>query len=172
MKRLFLLAALTTMLGGPVAAGDARCLVDNLPADKRAQVQAAYERSVDEGLATSLYSEEDFDVMLAACQVATADEAQLTAAAQALAGYEAERGVALWLKANRDIDDRTLEGVWKASRVSDPAVAAQAAQDEDLAASLILELAGRLGLEAREDLSNLAAYVSARLLRQESERRF
>ena len=172
MKRLIPLAGLVAMLGGPAAAGDARCLIDNLPAEKRAQVEAVYARSVDEGLATSLYSEEDFEVMLAACKVATADEAQLTAAAQALAGYEAEHGVALWLKANRDIDDRTLQAVWRASRLSDPAVAARASEDDNLTAMLVLDLAGKLGLEAQEDLGALAAYVSARLLRQDSERRF
>lgn len=163
---------LATILAGPAAAGDARCLLDNLPADKRAQVEATYARSVDEGLATSLYSEEDFEAMLAACKVATGDEAQLNAAAQALAGYEAESGVALWLKANRDIDDRTLQAVWRASRLSDPAVAARASNDDDLTAMLVLDLAGKLGLEAQEDLGALAAYVSARLLRQDSERRF
>lgn len=172
MRRLILPAVLAAMLAGPAAAGDARCLLAALPADKRAQVEETYARSVDEGLATSPYSEEDFEAMLAACGVSAQDEALLTAAARALAGYEAERGVALWLKANRDIDDRTLERVWKASRLSDPAVAAKASQDDNLTASLILELAGRLGLEAQEDLSNLAAYVSARLLRQDSESRF
>jgi hypothetical protein len=165
-------ALLLVVWAAPAAAGDARCLIDNLPADKRAQVEAAYARSVDEGLASSVYSEEDFEAMLAACKVPVTDEAQLTAAAQALAGYEAETGVALWLKANRDIDERTLQGVWKASRLSDPAVADRAASDEDLTANLILELAGKLGLEAQEDLSNLAAYVSGRLMRQDSERKF
>ena len=62
--------------------------------------------------------------------------------------------------------------MWQASRLSDPAVAARASEDDNLTASLILDLAGRLGLEAQEDLSNLAAYVSARLLRQDSERKF
>lgn len=172
MKRLIPFTVLAAMLGGPVAAGDARCLLDNLPADKRAQVEAIYARSVDEGLATSLYSEDDFEVMLAACRVAVDDEAQLTAAAQALAGYETENGVALWLETNRDIDAPTLEGVWKASRLADPAVAARASGDDELTKTLIYELAGKLGLDTPGDLDNLAAYVSARLLRQDSERKF
>ena len=172
MKRLIPLVVLAAALAGPAAAGDVRCLVDNLPADKRAQVEATYARSVDEGLAASLYSEEDFEAMLAACKVAVGDEAQLTAAAQALAGYEAENGVALWLKANRDIDERTLQAVWRASRLSDPAVAARASSDDELTRTLIYELAGKLGLDTPGDLDNLAAYVSARLLRQDSERKF
>ncbi len=176
MRRLIpltLLIAASLAFGAPLAvAGDARCLLAALPADKRAQVEAAYARNVEEGLGTSLYSEADFEAMLAACKVSITDEGQLNAAAQALAGYEAETGAALWLKANRDIDDRTLQAVWRASRLSDPAVAARAVGDESLTANLILELAGKLGLEAQEDLSNLAAYVSARLLRQDSESRF
>ncbi|RYF94415.1 MAG: hypothetical protein EON95_05455 [Caulobacteraceae bacterium] len=172
MKRLLPLIALALVCAGPAMAGDARCLVDNLPADKRAQVEAAYARSVDEGLASSVYSEEDFEAMLTACKVSMTDDAQLTAAAKALAGYEAETGVALWLKANRDIDDRTLQGVWRATRLADPAVVDRAATDENLTANLVLELAAKLGLEAQEDLSNLAAYVSGRLMRQDSERRF
>ena len=175
MKRLIplgLLIASGLLLAGPAAAGDARCLMEHLPADKRAQVEALYARSVDEGLASSLYSEADFEAMLAACEVPLDNSDQLTAAAQALAGYEAETGVALWLKTNRDIDERTLQGVWKASRLADPAVAEAASGDEDLAATLVFELAAKLGLEDQEDLGALAAYVSARLLRQVSERKF
>jgi hypothetical protein len=167
-----LAAVLGVLLGGPAAAGDVRCLMEHLPADKRAQVEAMYARSVEEGLASSLYSDADFEAMLAACKIPIADTDRLTAAAQALAGYEAETGVALWLKANRDIDDRTLQTVWQASRLADPAVAEEASSDDQLVATLALELAAKLGLEDQEDLTNLAAYVSARLLRQVSERRF
>ncbi|MDB5470911.1 MAG: hypothetical protein JWR84_2471 [Caulobacter sp.] len=172
MKRLIPLIAVLAVLAGPAAAGDVRCLMEHLPAEKRAEVEALYARSVDEGLASSLYSEADFEAMLAACKVATDDETRLTAAAQALAGYEAETGVALWLKTNRDIDDHTLQGVWSASRLADPTVAEAASGDEALAATLVFELAAKLGLEDQEDLGNLAAYVSARLLRQTSERKF
>lgn len=172
VRRLIPLAALGVLLAGPAAAGDVRCLIDHLPADKRAQVEALYARDVDEGLASSLYSEDDFEAMLAACKVSATDTEQLAAAAQALAGYEAETGVALWLKTNRDIDDRTLQGVWKASRLSDPATAEAATSDDSLTAELVFELAGKLGLEDQQDIGNLAAYVSARLLRQASERRF
>jgi hypothetical protein len=176
MTRLFPLALLialaATLPASPAAAGDVRCLMANLPADKRAQVEALYARSVDEGLASSLYSEADFEAMLTACHVSTQDEGQLSAAAQALAGYEAETGVALWLKTNRDIDDATLQKVWRASRAADPAVAEKALTDQDVVAQLVYELAAKLGLDDEEDLGNLAAYVSARLLRQANETRF
>lgn len=162
----------TTLLASPAAAGDVRCLMEHLPADKRAKVEALYARSVDEGLASSLYSEADFEAMLSACHVSTQDEGRLTAAAQALAGYEAETGVALWLKANRDIDEATLQKVWRASRAADPAVAEQALTSQDVVAELVFELAAKLGLEDEEDLGNLAAYVTARLLRQANEARF
>eukprot|EP01030_Chromulinospumella_sphaerica_P009246 gene9246-9056_t len=172
MKRLIPLMGALALLAGPAAAGDVRCLMEHLPADKRAQVEALYARDVDEGLASSVYSEADFEAMLAACKVPTEDATMLTAAAQALAGYEAETGVALWLKTNRDIDQRTLQGVWSASRLADPAVAEAAVDDEALASTLVYELAAKLGLDDQEDLGNLAAYVSARLLRQSSERKF
>ena len=174
MTRWIWLTALAAalLLAGPAAAGDALCLMDHLPADKRAEVEAMYARSVDEGLASSLYSEADFEAMLAGCNIAASDADRLTAAAQALAGYETETGVALWLKANRDIDDRTLQAVWSASRLADPAVAEAAAADDEMVAGLVYELAAKLGLEDQEDLTNLGAYVSARLLRQASERKF
>lgn len=172
MIRLIPLAWLAALLAGPAAAGDVQCLMKNLPAEKRAQVEALYARSVDDGLASSLYSEADFEAALNACKVDTADEARLTAVGQALAGYEAETGVALWLKTNRDIDEATLQRVWKASRLADPAVAEAATADQDMIVGLTLDLAARLGLEDQEDLGNLGAYVSARLLRQAAERRF
>lgn len=172
MTRLIPLALALVLLAGPAAAGDVRCLMEHLPADKRAQVEALYARDVDEGLASSLYSEADFEAMLSACHISTQDEGRLTAAAQALAGYEAETGVALWLKTNRDIDEATLQKVWRTSRSADPAVAEKALTSQEVVAELVFELAAKLGLEAEEDLGNLAAYVTARLLRQANEARF
>lgn len=172
------LAGAFLFLAGPALAGSTECLYQALPVEKRDEVDRIYQRSLNAGLASSVYNRGDLFAALVACKVPT-EGPKLEPALKALAGREFETQAGAWILERPGMLVEQLETAWK---TLDPALAGaiREALEENLGDELERALlAARepflklLGLPGdRQTLEYAKAYLAGRFAREVFEPKF
>lgn len=172
------LAGAFLFLAGPAMAGSTECLYQALPVEKRDEVDRIYQRSLNAGLASSVYNRDDLFAALVACKVPT-EGPKLEPALKALAGREFETQAGAWILERPGMMVEQLETAWKGldpELAKDIREALNADLEDQLERSL---LAARepflklLGLPVdRQSLDYAKAYLTGRFAREVFEPKF
>lgn len=160
---------------GPALAGDAACIWNKLPKEKREQVRAAIARDFDEGRKLNPYTQGELNAAFEACS--RADPDALAAAGPALGGYELMDGSAQWLEKNLGFNAARLDRAWLEGPGKDPSTPARVFGSERPAAGPLgeaIENMGKaLGVPSEGRAGDyVAGYVIGRLLVEYYEPRF
>jgi len=171
------IAGLVLLAPAQALAGSASCILQALPAEKRALVDQDYAGGLDKGMQSQHYTADELAVALKACSVELT-EAKVRSATMALAAVEFESQTRRWLLSRPGVTAARIDAGFRGlpARVVADVHAAIDADGEPITESLrqaTNAFVAALGLDATTDnLDYAVVYLAGRLVRERLEPQF